>query len=161
MDKYLITKAEIDAMPATEKQHFLNDKAVRQNKSLGDATGIDGFGFHIIEIAPGFESTEYHRHFHEDECCYVLAGTGQVIIGDETFPVGEGDFIGYRKGGLAHTMINTGETTLKCIVVGNRYDHDVGEYPKKNKRIYRNRNLPWELVDSHAIETLGGTVGKK
>ena len=83
------------------------------------------------------------------------------MIGDTVTPVKAGDFIGYRKGGLAHTMMNNGDAPLVCIVVGNRYDHDVGEYPKKGKRIYRNKDLPWELADSAAIETLEGTVGKK
>ena len=39
MDKYLITKEEIDDYEGLSKTHFLNDNAKRVNKSLGDLTG--------------------------------------------------------------------------------------------------------------------------
>ncbi|WP_238937475.1 hypothetical protein [Pseudoalteromonas sp. S16_S37] len=68
MDKCLITHEEIDALPSISKTHFLNDNAQRTNKSLGDFTGLSGFGFHIIEVEPGRASTEFHKHYHEDEC---------------------------------------------------------------------------------------------
>lgn len=73
-------------------------------------------------------------------------------IGEDTHTVSEGDFIGYPANGLPHVMKNTGEGTLRCIVVGQRLDHDVADYPNKNKRIYRNKGLPWELVDHADIE---------
>ncbi len=160
-EKYHVSREEIAAMDGVKKTHFLNPNAKRTNKSLGDLTGITGFGFHIIEVEPGHETTEYHRHFHEDECVFVLEGTATAIIGNEQIPVEPGDFIGYRKGGLAHTIRNTGPQTLRCIVVGERLPHDVGEYPNKGKRIYRNKGLPWSVVDLDRIEEPGGNVGKK
>ena len=102
---------------------------------------------------PGHESTEYHVHYHEDECTYVLSGSARVTIGEETHDVGPGDFIGYRAGGLAHTMLATGDEPLVCIVAGARLQHDVGDYPKLGKRIYRQAGLPWNLVDHDAIQT--------
>ena len=147
MTKYIIKKSEIETMRGIDKQHFLNPNAQRINKSLGDLTGITGFGFHLIEIPPGKESTEYHVHYYEDECVYILSGRGKVTIGEEEFEVSEGDFIGYRAGGHAHTMLNTSQDVLRCIVVGDRLAHDVGDYPKLRKRIYRNRDRSWDLVD--------------
>lgn len=144
---YLLKAAEIKAMEGLSKTHFLNANAIRTNKSLGDMTGLTGLGFHIIAVEPGHETTEYHAHHHEDECVYVLSGTATATIGDETFAIGPGDFIGYRKGGLAHSISNTGSETLRCIVVGERSAHDVGDYPKLGKRIYRNVGLPPNLVD--------------
>ena len=155
-EKTLLTRAEIDALPGTAKTHFLNDNARRRNKSLGDATGLSGFGFHLIEVHPGHESTEYHRHHHEDECTYVLSGTGHVTIGDVDHPIGPGDFIAYPKGGDAHTMVASGDAPLVCIVVGERRAHDVADYPRLGKRIYRQAGLPWNLVDVDAIETPEG-----
>lgn len=44
-------------------------------------------------------------------------------------------------------------------MVGPRLDHDVGDYPKLNKRIYRQKNMPWNLVD---IDNIGEpNAGKK
>lgn len=160
-DTYLITNQDIAAMDGVQKTHFLNTNAQRLNKSLGDAAGLTGFGFHIIEVAPGFETTEHHAHHHEDECVYVLAGTATAYIDDEAVAIGPGDFLGYRKGGLSHSIKNTGSETLRCIVVGQRLDHDVADYTRLGKRIYRNTGLPWNLVDHPHIELVGGSAGKK
>ena len=70
--RYIVRAAEIADIEGTAKTHFLNANAQRSNKSLGDLTGLTGIGFHIIEVMPGHESTEYHVHHHEDECTYVL-----------------------------------------------------------------------------------------
>ncbi|TDK41058.1 cupin domain-containing protein [Antarcticimicrobium luteum] len=160
-DTYLITGEDIEAMEGLNKTHFLNPNAQRINKSLGDATGLTGLGFHIIEVAPGFDTTEHHMHHFEDECVYVLAGRGTAYHGDEAVEIKAGDFLGYRKGGLAHSITNTGDEVLRCIVVGERLAHDVGDYPRLGKRIYRNDGMPWDLVDQGAIDHPGGSVGKK
>lgn len=158
---YLISRDEISEMAGLDKTHFLNSNARRLNKSLGDATGLTGFGFHLIEIAPGHESTEHHSHQFEDECVYVLSGTATALIGDEEHQIAAGDFIGYRKGGLAHSIKNTGHEVFRCIVVGERLAHDVGDYPRLGKRIYRNQGMAWNLVDHDQINEVGGNVGKK
>ena len=151
MDKYLVSKEEIDAMAGLRKTHFLNSNARRINKSLGDLTGLEGIGFHIIEVEPGHESTEIHRHYFEEECVYVLDGTAEATIGTEVHVVKAGDFIGYRAGGESHGLRNTGKDTLRCIVVGQRLDHDVADYPSLKKRIFRNKGMRWNLVDAADI----------
>lgn len=149
---YLVTREDIEAMDGLKKAHFLNANAVRINKSLGDLCGLTGLGFHLIEVEPGFETTEHHRHYHEDECVYILSGQATAVIGDEAHPVKAGDFIGYRKGGLAHRITNTGEEVLRCIVVGERLAHDVGDYPRLGKRIYRHAGLKPNVVDHEHID---------
>jgi uncharacterized cupin superfamily protein len=150
-EKYILTADEIEAMPGLSKTHFLNDGAKRVNKSLGDLTGLTGLGFHIIEVQPGDETTEYHSHNYEDECVYVLQGEAIVTIGDTQTTVGEGGFIGYRANGEAHTMTNSGESVLKCIVVGQRLAHEVVDYPRKELRMYNNQGKPWDLVKTADI----------
>ncbi|MRI35083.1 cupin [Endozoicomonas sp. OPT23] len=155
MDKYIIKKDEIEGMESVEKTHFLNSNAVRHSKPLGDLTGLSGLGFHLVEVEPGYESTEFHVHQYEDECVYILQGEAEVRIGDRITRVSEGDFIGYRAGGEPHTMINSGSEILKFIVSGQRLDHDVADYPDKNKRLYRNKGQVWDLVDKDSIQTPG------
>lgn len=125
--EHVLKAADSAAVEGTPKVHFPNPNARRINKSLGDRTGLRGLGFHLIEVPPGCESTEYHRHHHEEECTFILSGPGEVRIGDDVMPIGPGDFIGYPAGGPAHTMRNTGAEALRCIVVGQRLDHDVGD----------------------------------
>lgn len=146
-EKYLLSKEEIEAYEGLDKVHFMNSNAQRNNKSLGDLTGLSAIGVHLIEIAPGFESTETHVHYHEEECLYVLEGHGQANVGDETFPIKAGDFLGYRAGGEAHALKNTGNENLKCLVIGQRLAHDTADYPKLGKRLFRNEGLPWNMVD--------------
>lgn len=159
METYLITREEIAEYEGISKSHFLNEDAKRVNKSLGDLAGLTGIGFHIIEVEPGHESTELHMHHYEDECVYVLEGEAEATVGDSRFPVKPGDFIGYRAGGEPHKLKNVGTSVLRCIVAGQRCDHDVADYPLKNKRVYRNRGMNWNLVDmAHISEP---TAGKK
>ncbi|WP_238366230.1 cupin domain-containing protein [Mesobacterium pallidum] len=157
---YIVTAAEIDRMEGLAKTHFLNPAGKRLNKSLGDLTGLTGLGVHLIEVQPGDESTEHHVHYHEDECVYILSGSATVWIGEDPHEVGPGDFIGYRKRGLPHSMKNTGSEVLRCLVIGQRLPHDVGEYTRQRKRIHRHDGLPTEIVDMDAITYPQG-VGKK
>lgn len=152
MERYLVKKSEIEEMDGLSKTHYLNGNAVRKNKSLGDLTGLKGFGFHIIEVQPSYQSTEFHYHKFEDECVYVLSGHAIAKIGTEEFKISEGDFLGYRANGLAHTLLNTGNEVLRCIVVGERLAHDVADYPDLNKRLYRNRGHSWDLVDINTVQ---------
>ena len=150
-EKYLLTAEELAAMQGVSKTHFQNPNAQRINKSLGDLTGLTGLGIHIIEVEPGFETTEFHVHYQEDEAVYILDGTGEAEIGDDRVAVKAGDFLGYRKGGLAHTIHNTGSVTLRCLVIGQRLDVDIADYPRKAQRIYRPKGMDWDLVDHDQI----------
>jgi len=151
-DKYLVSSEEIAEMEGLQKSHFLNANAQRVNKSLGDMVGLTGFGFHLIEVEPGHETTEHHVHYHEDECVFVLSGSATAYIGDEEIAIKAGDFLGHRKGGAAHSIKNTGNERLRCIVVGERLPHDVVDYPKLKKRLFRNAGMTWNLVDRDAID---------
>ncbi len=150
--KYLLSAEEIEVMEGLDKTHFLNKNARRVNKSLGDLTGLTGIGVHIIEVEPGHDTTEHHVHYFEDECVYILSGSATAVLGEEEFAVKSGDFLGYRKGGLAHSICNTGQETLRCLVVGQRLDHDVADYTRLGKRIYRNAGMEWNLVDLEDID---------
>ncbi len=158
-DTYLVTASEIEGMEGLAKTHFLNDNARRINKSLGDLTGLTALGFHLIEVEPGRETTEHHVHYHEEECVYVLSGHATAFIGDDEANIGPGDFLGYRAGGLAHSIKNTGTEVFRCLVVGQRLPFDVGDYTRLQKRIYRQEGRPWNLVDLDNIAT--PTAGAK
>ncbi len=152
MKGYILKKADIDTMDGKPFTHFLNPNAHRIGRPLGDLTGLTGLGFHLITVPQGFESTEFHVHLYEDECAYILSGTGQVVIGENIFDIAAGDFIGYRAGGFAHTMKNTGKEPLECIVVGQRLAHDICDYPKQQKRLYTNHGQNQNLVDHQHIQ---------
>jgi len=121
----LLKATEIDAMEPQRSVHSLNERAVRLKRSLSEMTGLSQFGFHLITLQPGRESTEYHRHLYEEECIYILSGNGEATIDDQAHEVGPGDFMGFARGGAAHTLSNTGHVPLILIVAGQRLEHDV------------------------------------
>jgi uncharacterized cupin superfamily protein len=134
---YLSAK-QIAAMQSIRRVHQLNSAAIRADKSLGDEAGLKNIGIHLITIAPGDKSTEFHSHKYEDEAIYVLSGGGTEAIGNETYKIGPGDFIGLPAGGAAHETVNDGSEPLVCLVIGQRLAQDVVDYPHQGKRLYRN-----------------------
>lgn len=144
---------KIAAMEGVKRVHSLNPAAVRLNKSLGDEAGLRKIGIHLITIAPGDKSTEFHAHRYEEEAIYVLSGHGIEVIGDERHKIGPGDFIGLPAGGPAHETINDGAVPLICLVIGQRLPQDVVDYPRIGKRMYRNSGQR-DLVNLSDIEKL-------
>ncbi|KAA0972385.1 cupin domain-containing protein [Aureimonas fodinaquatilis] len=149
--KHILSSEEISGSPGLQKTHFVNAEAQRINRSLGDMVGLTRLGFHLIEVEPGKAPSEPHMHHFEDECVFVLDGEAIVTIGDEEFPVKAGDFIGLPAGGPAHCIRNSGATMLRCLVAGNRLDHDVVDYPAVGKRLFKNKGMQPNLVDLASI----------
>lgn len=160
-DRYHLSAEDIAALDGVAKTHFLNAAARRVNRSLGDPVGLQALGVHLIEVQPGDSSTEFHRHHHEEECVYVLSGTADAHVGDIVHAVGPGDFIGYRAGGEAHMLVATGDTPLRCLVIGQRLEQDTADYPRLGKRLYRDRALGWDLYDVTDRETVAAGAGRK
>ena len=141
----------IATMEVVKRVHFLNDSAIRSNKSIGDAAGLKNLGVHLITVQPGHRSTEYHFHHYEEECVYILSGQGTVVMGDQTHKIGSGDFMGHPIDKVAHEMINDGTEPLVCLVIGQRLAQDISDYPRKGKRLYRHSGER-SLVDLGGIK---------
>jgi uncharacterized cupin superfamily protein len=141
----------ISAMEGERRVHFVNPKAVRINKSLGELAGLKNIGIHMMTVAPGDRSSEYHCHRYEDEAIYVLSGRGTGVIGDQSYKIGPGDFLGFPGGGPAHETINDGIEPLVCLVIGQRLAQDVVDYPRAGKRLYRNSGQR-DMVDTASVQ---------
>jgi uncharacterized cupin superfamily protein len=146
-----LSAEKIAAMEGVRRVHTLNPAAIRMDKSLGDEAGLKNIGIHLISIAPGDKSTEFHTHRYEDEAIYVLSGRGTEIMGETKQKIGPGDFIGFPAGGDAHETINDGTEPLVCLVIGQRLPQDVVDYPRKGKRLYRNSGQR-DMVDYGNLE---------
>lgn len=133
----LLTADAIAQMPEQVFVHPLNPRAIRQTKSLGDGVGFHHLGVHLVRVAPGHDSTQYHVHQLEEEFIYILSGRGLAEIGDQTVEVGPGDFLGFAAKGLAHNLTNAFEQDLVYLVGGMRLEYDICDYPKLGKRLYR------------------------
>lgn len=133
-------------MAGQHKVHALNPNAVRSTKSLGDATGLNHIGVHLVTVMPGHDATEYHRHLYEEEFVYVLSGQGTAEIDAQLYAVAAGDFLGFPRNSVAHGLSNTGSVPLVCLVGGQRLEQDVCDYPRQSKRLYIN-GAQEDLVD--------------
>jgi uncharacterized cupin superfamily protein len=142
----LVTAKTIAAMPERRFVHTLNAKAVRHTRSLGDAVGMTTIGIHLVRVAPGGESTEFHFHQQDEEWVYILSGRGIAEIGDEHFEVGAGDFMGFVTGSLPHMMRNPHNEALVYLMGGARCPIDICDYPRLGKRRYRVNGVN-EFVD--------------
>lgn len=149
--RWLLKADEIAAMPGETRVHFLNANAVRENKSLGDAVGMKNLGFHLVSLAPGRDSTEYHRHHYEDECIYVLDGRGYAVIDTRRHEIGPGDFLGFPSREVAHSLHNDGERPLLLLVAGQRLAMEICDYPNLQLRLYA-RGSERDVVDLRHIQ---------
>ena len=133
----LLSREAIAAMAERAYHHPFNPNGVRQTRSLSDACGMTQLGVHLVRVAPGRESTEYHTHSHDEEWVYILSGRATAEIGGQRVPVKAGDFMGFVAASLPHTMINDSSDDLVYLVGGTRHAYDVVDYPRRGIRSYK------------------------
>jgi uncharacterized cupin superfamily protein len=123
-------------MQGVRKVHFLNPNGVRFTTSLGGAVGRENIGVHLITVESGYCSTELQARHVEEKCiCVVPSGRGTAVLGKQSMGIGPGDFIGCPTNGVAHQLINGSNAPLVCLVVGQRPEQDITDYPRLSKRL--------------------------
>ncbi|MEQ1774370.1 MAG: cupin domain-containing protein [Burkholderiales bacterium] len=149
----LLSAGAIRRMKEDKFIHFLNPGAIRYTRSLGDATGLETLGVHLVRLKGGDVSTEFHFHHQDEEWVYILSGRGIAEIGEKKHKIGAGDFMGFVAGSKPHAMRNPFKRDLVYLVGGNRWALDVCDYPRINKRRYR-ENGENEYVDLGALKAV-------
>lgn len=89
----------------------------------------------VGRIPPGKESFIYHFHRLQEEFLFILSGSGTAEIGEESFAVGPGDYMGFPIDGLGHHLINSGDGDLVYLMGGERSDTEVADFPRIGKRM--------------------------
>ncbi|RQG99409.1 cupin domain-containing protein [Natrarchaeobius oligotrophus] len=83
--------------------------------SRPDVTGSERFSAGIVNLDPG-RGHELHTHPDSDELLFVISGTGEQIVGDETREIGPGELV-YVPENVEHGTMNTGWETLQLLAV--------------------------------------------
>lgn len=150
----LLSAAAIRRIKEDKFVHFLNPGAIRYTRSLGDVTGLETLGVHLVRLKGGDVSTEYHFHHQDEEWVYILSGRGIAEIGNIKHKIGAGDFMGFVAGSKPHAMHNPFKPDLVYLVGGNRWPMDVCDYPRIGKRRYREngRNVYVDLSALKAVK---------
>ncbi len=124
-----LSAKQIAAMSERFHQHQFNDKAIRMTRTLGVPTGLARMGVHLVRLEPGAHSTQFHYHDADEEFLLILAGSGQAYIGEETFSIGPGDFMGFPAPSPGHRLHNDSDRDLVYLMGGEANPSDVVHYP--------------------------------
>jgi uncharacterized cupin superfamily protein len=133
----LVRAADRERIPEESQSHPLNPNSLVRGVSLSESVGLQRVGFHLLKIAPGKESFLYHSHQTEEEFIFILSGRGIAEVGDESFEVGPGDFLGFPTPSLAHHLRNPFAEELVYISGGERREVEVADFPRLGKRMVR------------------------
>ncbi len=129
MSKHLLRATDIQEQRESRTQHQFNDNAVRHSRNLTAGTDMQRIGIHLVRIESGCDSTTHHYHDADEEFIYILSGQGIAKIGDETYPVGPGDFMGFPAPSPAHSLHNPNSEDLVYLMGGERWATDIVHYP--------------------------------
>jgi quercetin dioxygenase-like cupin family protein len=105
----------VDELPWTELKGLAIQKAAF--KTIIDSQFTDGaYNMELTTIAPGGSSPTHHEPY--SHVFYVLAGSGEVQVGDETASLRPGSVSPIRAG-QPHSLRNTGGEDLVMLVIYN------------------------------------------
>lgn len=133
----LVTAEDRATMQEQSARHPWNPRSEIHGMMLGRRTGLARIGVNLLRVPPGKESFVYHCHFNEEEFAFVLSGRGVVDVGDETFAIGPGDFVGFPAASHAHHVRNTGSEDLVYLSGGENADIEIADFPREGKRMVR------------------------
>jgi uncharacterized cupin superfamily protein len=102
---------------------------------VGRKIGAQKLGYNVTAVPPGKRAFPFHNHRVNEEMFFVLAGTGEVRIGNKTYPIRTGDVIACPAGGpeTAHQMVNTGAEELRYLAISTNLSPEIAEYPNTGR----------------------------
>lgn len=136
--KPIVSIHDVELIPRPEARRPTGATAERFDASraaLGATLGLKKLGCNVTQVAPGRAAYPFHSHRVNDELFLVLAGRGELRLGDARLPVKEGDLIGCPAGGVAsaHQLISTGDEPLRYLAISSQDDPEICEYPDSGK----------------------------
>jgi len=103
--------------------------------AIGSRIGAQKLGYNLTVIPAGKCAFPRHNHHVNEEMFFILEGTGEVRIGDQTYPLRAGDVVACPPGGTetAHQILNTGTVELKFLAVSTMMSPEIADYPDSGK----------------------------
>jgi uncharacterized cupin superfamily protein len=133
----LLSAANIAAIDPIRHVHQFNERALRITRTLGERTGLERIGIHLVRLPAGCDSTQFHYHDADEEFIYVLEGRAVAEIGDERHEIGPGDFMGFPAPSPPHNLHNPHSVDLVYLVGGERNACDVVHYPRVQRSMLK------------------------
>lgn len=102
-------------------------------RAMSRAAGAHRSGLRHDAFAPGTISCPPHWHTSEEELFVVLGGGGEVVLGDERFPVRAGSVVVRPPGTKVPHSFLAGPEGLTYLAYGTRVPADVCFYTRSGK----------------------------
>jgi uncharacterized cupin superfamily protein len=134
MTKPLVNIEDVELKPRPPAYAPTGPAAERYDARIGliaPRIGAKKLGYNITAVPPGKRAYPFHSHQVNEEMFFVLAGTGEIRIGQDVFPLRPGDIIACPAGGpeTAHQIVNTGQEELRYLAVSTKQSPEIAEYP--------------------------------
>lgn len=102
---------------------------------IGRRLGAQKLGYNVTVIPPHKRGFPLHSHRANEEMFFILSGTGELRVGEETHLLKAGDVVCCPPGGpeTAHQITNTSDQELKFLAVSTRITPDISDYPESKK----------------------------
>ena len=138
MPKPIINIADVAREPRPAGAALSGSAAERYEAKMGfigPRIGAQKLGYHVTAVPPGKIAFPFHNHHANEEMFFVLQGSGEIRIGEHTYPIRVGDVVACPPGGKerAHKIINTGADELRYLAVSTKLSPEVVDYPDSGK----------------------------
>ena len=111
------------------------DKFEAKIGRIGLKIGAQKLGYNVTVVPPGKRAFPRHSHRANEEMFFILNGSGELIVGAQTYPLRAGDVIACPPGGpeTAHQIVNTSSGELRYLSVSTMISPELAEYPDSGK----------------------------
>lgn len=138
MPKPIINIADVALEPRPSALAPTGPAAERYDAKMGfiaPRIGAQKLGYNITAVPPGKRAFPFHNHHVNEEMVFVLQGSGEIRIGQDTYPIRTGDVIALPPGGkeAAHSILNNGAEELRYLAVSTKLTPEVVDYPDSGK----------------------------
>ena len=130
MTKPVINIADVEPEPRPAAFAPSGQAAERFDAKMGfiaPRIGAQKLGYNITVVPTGKRGFPFHNHRVNEEMFFILQGSGEVRIGETTYPIRTGDVITCPPGGAesAHQIINTGSEELRYLAVSTKMSPEI------------------------------------
>jgi uncharacterized cupin superfamily protein len=102
---------------------------------IGPRIGTQKLGCNITAVPPGKAAFPAHNHHANEEMFFILQGSGELRLGDVSYPLRAGDVVACPPGGkdTAHQIFNSGSEELRYLAISTKLSPELVEYPNSGK----------------------------
>lgn len=128
-DSRIVNLGDLEFSRRSQGENFEAETAPVANR-----LNAQKLGYRVTRVPPGKRAWPLHAHYVNEELFFVLDGKGSVRLGNETYPIRQGDFIAAPANpDQPHQIINTSDDTLTYLCVSTMLEPEIAVYPDSGK----------------------------